>query len=370
MRITQGELRWPGILILLVILYLVLSNMGYKGVDWWRHFYQTTDAVVSGTGNLYVGENVVQTAQPPWFIAIVRLLLFLPVNYGQGVINLVNIVSIVLAVRLFLEGDKLPAPFFVLTIISVPLLDLLIRTNVDGFALLGLVAAWWGYRQRKPLVVGIGFWLIAIKPIHLILVSLLILYRVWREWTWREKLWVITPLVLSYLVSSIFLGIGWGVDFVRFNLQDHEILTYLQTSFWRFVEFLGLPLAIANIFTGVSLIIGIVFIVRLREVTRDSVMLLITLNMVFAAYTLGSHYILLSPVLAVLMVYNRWYALLWLMSLTPFLRLIWGINYVWLDHYYVLALFISMVYVYFFRESKPKSRENRTKQVTNSIESA
>ena len=56
-------------------------------------------------------------------------------------------------------------------------------------------------------------------------------------------------------------------------------------------------------------------------------------------------YVLVAPALAILLQRSRWYGWLWVLTLTPLLRAVWGFHNVWVDHFYMLGLLIGMGWV-------------------------
>ncbi|MEL6273140.1 MAG: hypothetical protein AAFR22_25265, partial [Chloroflexota bacterium] len=327
-----------------VVFYIAhITLFPFFGSDYYNHFYLTAEAVFQEGAPLYGGENTSQYGQPPWLLPILWVGLQLPLPVGQAFLTTLTLVSIILAVQAVLnKTTELSLLYQAIAIFNLHTMDLVLRGNVDGFAVLGFAMVWWAYKRRMAWLIGIGFWFVSIKPIHFVLFGLAMLWGA-RAWTWREKLWIIAPVAVSYVISALFLGPLWGVRFVRYNAFEHELYDVFETSLWKVVDVIGLPGVTTPILTITGFVLGIVFIVTRTAITRNEIAVLLAMNVVFAPYVIGSHYVVLAPVLAWLMLRHRAFALLWFFTLTPLLRTDGLFRNLWIDSFYAIAMLIRSV---------------------------
>jgi hypothetical protein len=324
------------------------------GSDYYLFYRAKPLELFAGTANLYDGTGV-NYGLPPWTVPVFGLTALLPLKFGQAVVITITLAALIVACLAFKHDDEtLPPVYLVLVVVNVHTFDLILRANIDGFALMGLALTWLGYKRERPLLIGVGFWLISFKPIHLMLYSLLVLWGI-RSWSWRSWVWVITPLGLSIMASTAFLGPAWLIEFVHYNAVTKSPFVELQTSLWRLTDIAGLPSGSAMVLTGIAFAIGLGFIVTRRQVNRWAAILMLTLNSFFSPYSMGYHYVVHAPVLYTLMLRDRRFAFMWLLTLIPLLRLT-PYYHPWMDSLYVLGLLISAVYVY-WHSPEPEQAE-------------
>jgi hypothetical protein len=338
-----------------VVIFFIahITLFPFVGSDYFFHFHGTAEVIFREGAPLY-NEKIggPQFGQPPWLLPIIGLGLFVPLEYGQAFLTTFTLVAMIFAVQSILAKTTELSPLYqAIAIINLHTIDLIVRGNVDGFAVLGFALVWWAYKQRRAWLIGVGFWLIAIKPLHFVLFGLAILWGA-RKWSWREKLWIFAPVVVSYLISAVFLGMGWGLRFVQYNAFEHELYDVFETSLWKIVDVLGLPAITTAILTISAFILGIVFIVTRKTIDRDEIAVLMAVNVVFAPYIIGSHYVVLAPVFAWLMLRHRAFALLWFLTLTPLLRTDGQFRNLWLDSFYAIAVMIAVLITYFYLQPK------------------
>ncbi len=329
----------------------------FIGSDYFYGFRGTAELIYQEGRALYTADGP-QYGQPPWFLPILWLTLHVPLTYGQAFISTITLVGIILAVQAILNtGVELPIRYQALAVFNLHTLDLVIRGNVDGIAVLGFALVWQAYKHRIAWLIGIGFWLISIKPIHYVLFGLLILWGV-RRWTWREKITIVAPLGVTYLVTSVIMGWDWIIRYVTFNTSGElDLFEDYETSLWKIIELLSLPSLTTSVLTVLAFGLGCLFVVTRRRVGRGDVVLVLGLNIVFAPYVIGSHYVVLAPVLTWLMLKHRAFGLFWLITLTPLQRYDYGFQYMWLDSLYAIAILIATAWIYF---ASPKQQTLET----------
>ncbi len=331
---------------LLLVVFGVMGRFWPVGPDYFYTFRPLTAAFFAGETRLFdAGSPGYFNA--PWAIFLIAPTLLLPLSYGQALISLVSMAGLLLAIHVFLRSAGQPRSWVVIAAIvlaaaNLHTFDLVIRGNVDGFLLLGLGLGWLGVVRRRPWLLGLGLWLLSIKPVNVFLPALVCLWAT-RRWRWPEKVVYLAPLGLTVLVSLPIFGFDWPVRYLRF-VSDNQPLVYLQTSLWRAFAFFNLP---ANLAGWAALPIlaafGLVFIRYAGTERREWLLALaIATNLVISPYTLGSHYVLLAPVFVLAAARRPVLLGLWLLTLTPLVRAVWGFEWAWIDIFYPTALMLAM----------------------------
>jgi len=333
------EAVWPGV-----------------GPDYFFHYRAAPADFFAGQTALYDG-NTVRYRLLPWSVFLLGPTLLLPVTYGQAVVSVLSLIGITwLTLTVVNEPCEASLPLWglLLSVVTLHTVDLLVRGNYEGFLALGIALAWFAYKRDNPLLVGVGIAIFVTKPINMVLVGVFFAVASLRK-GWRFAALAAAPTLVCLLVSFVLFGPDWMARYVGYatgadqfynDVPDLNDALYLQTSLWRFFQDVGLSPVWGYTASGVGLAATAVFIVMAKS-TRASLALVLAASLFFSFYILGNHYVLLAPVLALLITYDRRFALLWLLTLTPLLRLSWGFNYVWLDNGYALALLLGMVYSVF-----------------------
>lgn len=335
------------------------NRYGYMGPDYYYHYRAATADVFAGQTQLYDGQTV-SFPVLPWAVMLLAPLLLLPLKAGQGALIVLTLGSMALylleTTRDTADSPKLPPHWLVLTMLTTPLVDLLIRGNYEGYLMLGMALAWLGWRHERPLLLGVGLAILVTKPIHMPLVGLFFALAVLRNWPPRAWVWVVLP-TLAALVGSVWaFGLDWPLRYVQYNagadiyadLSLNNPTWYLQAALWRFFdEGLGLSPRwgyglSALVYVGLA-----VMLIRERRFDTHMLALVTAGSVAFSVYVQGYHYVLIAPAFALIVWRNpRWALILWPLSLTPFLRGAWGFQHVWLDNAYALAVFGVMAWVF------------------------
>jgi hypothetical protein len=137
-----------------------------------------------------------------------------------------------------------------------------------------------------------------------------------------------------------------AVRYFQFVDQNPPFI-FLQTSLWRAVVYFGFPQAIANLLAIPVLLLFAVIFIR-TDFERNGELLLglaLAINLFISPYTLGSHFVLLAPIFVLLVIKSRWFLLLWLVTLTPLLRLSFGFEIAWTDTLYPTVVMIILFVV-------------------------
>lgn len=349
----QIEMQWFMGSIVLVLAYFLIVHTFPITTDYYYYYGYIPNKIMIGEYQLYDPDIIFGLL--PWIIPFLALISQLPLIYGQSILTLLNAIGLVLGAKTFAQksiDEQQRFYWWLLPIFTLHSFDLLIRTNLDGLVLLGITLVWIGLQRRRPLIMGVGMWLLTIKPFHLILFAVWILWGV-RRWKPKELLLVIAPVGISFIASTVILGFQWIPNYISLMLMDASgevdiMPTYLQTSLWRFLEYVGLPSDWGLSIMILSYIVGFAFVFTRKHVEANAIGIVIGLPIVFSTYAMGYHYVLLIPAFVILLQHHRNYAAIWLLTLTPLLRLYWSFNYVWLDSLYALTILICSIYLYYF----------------------
>ena len=328
------------IILIFTAAVLVVGRLLPAGPDYFYTFRPSAELFFAGKTRLYDIEQY-QFFLAPWAIFLIGITNLFPLNYGNAVLAVLTIGGQFLAIKAIAPQDKQPSLLIlVLAIVNLHTIDLILRGNVDGFLSIGLALGWMGVTKRKPLLAGLGLWLLAIKPVNVLLVFLVLGCAMWK-WSAKEKLLTAIPLGISILLSFPVFGFDWPVRYIHL-MQANPPFDYLQTSLWRSFEFFGLGRGAAYGVCAIALAFTALVIIRSRVTNPGILSIAITTNIVFSPYTLGSHYTILAPVFVTVSKERIWLALsLWALTFTPLLRLIWGFDIAWIDSAYPLALMIG-----------------------------
>ena len=340
------RLASPTLLFLVVLctIFFVMARYWPPGPDYYFTFRPVTKSFFSGETQLY-DSNSTGYFNAPWGILLIAPTLLLPPNYGQAVMTITTLVGLLFSIHAInsIQGERrISILALVLAITNLHTFDLLIRGNIDGFILIGLALGWISVKQRKPFLLGIGLWLLSVKPPNIILAAIVMIWYT-REWSRKDKLISIAPVCLTFLLSLYFFAPDWPIRYLRFIVLNPQ-LNYLQTSLWRAFDFFGLNLQISFWITLAAFVTFILIIVWSNSAQGNRLLsLAITTNLAFSAYSLGSHFVLLAPVYVLITSHNRWFLASWLLTLTPLLRLVWGFEVAWIDLAYPFTLMIGIL---------------------------
>ena len=329
------------VMLIVLVLAVTLSAFGLlwpTGSDWFYVFYPTARSWLAGETHLYDAGASQGFYLMPWGILVLAPLAAIGLRWGQAVLAMLTLCSLVLAV--FATDAKVKPWIVLLAVANLHTFDALIRGNVDALPLLGLALGWLGLQKRKPFVLGVGLWLLAIKPINVALPVLVLLYGM-RRWTKREIIKALLPMSATFILSFAVCGLDWPVRYTAM-MKANPPLIYLQTSLWRALVAVGLPRWCAHLVAVPACGLALWQLWR-HGVTLPILALAITTNLLFTPYALGSHYVLLAIPFVILASCYKVTVLTWLLTFTPLLRLRFGFDIACLDVCYPLALWLSVV---------------------------
>jgi len=329
-----------------VALVFIFANYWPLGPDYFYTFRPVAKAFISGQADLYSDTTRGYFASP-WGILLISPTLLLPVSCGQALLIAFSLVALVLSVYAFWVDQTPYKPWFVACILALGNLhtfDLLIRGNLDAIPAAGLGVSLIAIKARKPLLLGVGLWLLSVKPVNVLLPILAIIWLT-RHWPRRHIAIYLSPVAATFLISLPMVGLDWPLRYVRF-IASSPPMTYLQTSLWRGLAYFGFKEWWAFVVAAFGFLAFIVTLVKLGDKGIEwSLALSISIMLFITPYALGSHYVLLAPVFALLVGHKRWLLALWFLTLTPLLRLVGGFEVSWVDIFYPAAIMTACLVV-------------------------
>lgn len=266
----------------------------------------------------------------PWLGWLLAPFGLLPPQTGYLLWSLLSIALVLYAVRLLAR----PAlPTLLLCVLSLPVIDMLLRGQVEALLLLGVALGYQAVQERRPYRLGFALLLLAIKPVNLALVFLLFLLAV-RRWSladWR-KIATIPALVIA--LTTLAVGPSWPLDYLQ-GYAATPPNKYLNSTIWRAADLAGLP-SIVPLALAIAIGALTVLVLWRARFGLPTLALAIAAMLLITPYANNNHYVLLIP--ALLAVPTRWRLLAWVLSFTPLLRTVGGYEWAVLDLGYVLAL--------------------------------
>lgn len=244
---------------------------------------------------------------------------------------------------------------FTLALANLHTFDLLLRGNIDGMVALGVGLGWLGVVRKRPWLLGCGLWLLAVKPINILLALAVLIRAVW-HWSPRDKLVSVSPLAVTVALSFPVFGFDWPLRYVK-AISENPPGIYLQTSLWRILDLFGFEQKLAWWLFLTVVIIFCLGVSAVKNINPITLALALAVNMVFSPYTLGSHYILLAPAFVALAQESNWFIAIWFLTLTPLVRLMGGFEVAWLDILYPVALMFGAGWI-ILRRYKQAGQEN------------
>lgn len=320
-------------------LVIVMARVWPIGPDYYFTFRPAAEKFLQGETRLYDQETL-GFFNAPWL-----LLFFVPVTQfslrvGQAMLTVGTLAMLLATTGLVREEHPFPAYAYVIALLNLHTFDLLIRGQVDGFSLLGVALGWWAIRQHRPWALSLAFWLMAIKPINILLTALLYLIAI-RRWSRRDQIKALALPGLSLLISFLFLGADWPLRYVENYQAFSPPKAYLTLTLWRIARSIHFPFwpLIVLAAACVALALWLAWRVGLHQWTLS---IALATNLVFAQYATGNHYVNLIPAVLFLATRSRRVATLaYLATFTPLLRLWFGVRIAPIDLLYPLILLIA-----------------------------
>lgn len=324
--------------ILGVLFMIVLAMTLPSGFDYEMTYRPVTEKFLQGETQLYDSESR-GFYNAPWMIVLFVPSAFFSPTMGYIVLNSL-LWLLILAALWWLKHRLLAPPALALwlAVLNLHIFSLFFLGQVDGLLLTGTVLGWLGIQQQRPWVLGLGFMILATKPLNVILVGLLFLVGI-RHWKPVDIGKTLLPTVGAWVLSSLLIGLDWPLRYLD-NLSADPPDTLLIMTIWEAANSLNIPhwpIALAGIVaTG-----WFVRIAWREGVSGWTVSLAVALNLLFSNYAYSHHYVILIPAFLYIAQGQpraMWicYAIMW----TPFVR--GALGQMPLDILYPLLLWVVL----------------------------
>ncbi len=337
-------LRGTFFLLVVVAVFVVFGEYWPLGDDYFFTFRSVTESFLRRETRLY-DNNSIGFYNAPWTILVILPTLFLSLHYGEALLIIISLLGMLISVAAVSKknGERLSFLVTALAVVNMHTFDLINRGNIDGFLVLGIGLGWFGIIRKNPILLGIGFWLLSIKPLNILLPTLVFLKAIW-HWPLSDKLKTIAPVLVTFLISFPVFGFDWIRRYVK-AIQENPPLVNPQTTLWRLLEPLGFQQDWALKLFIVSVIIFGIALIKSTTVDKRTLALALSANLVFSPYVLGSHYVILIPVFVILAQEFKWMMTLWLLTLIPIVLLIFRTGIYWPNILYPISLMIGAGYL-------------------------
>ena len=323
------------------------------GDDYFFTFREVTESFLRGETRLY-DSNSVGFYNAPWTILVILPTVFFSLHYGEALLIVASLIGILVSVAAVSKknNDKFTLLIIALAVVNLYIFDLLTRGNIDGILVLGIGLGWFGIERKNPILLGIGLWLLSIKPLNIVLPTLVFMKAIW-HWPRSDKLKAIAPLAATFLISFPIFGFDWISRYIK-AFQEKPPMINPQITLWRLPEPLGFQQELAPwLFVLVVIAFGSALI-KTRSVDRMTLALALSVNLVFSPYILGSHYVLLIPVFVILAQELKWMLAIWLINIIPLVLLILRAGIYWPNILYPLSMMFGSGYLV-YKKSQEKS---------------
>lgn len=322
---------------IIAVVFLLMLRFFPLGNDYFYYYRPIAEQWLNGDHTLYDGPNQ-RLFYPPWTLFVILPLGLPSLAAGSALLNTASLVCLLLALVLLSRLHPPPRYGLLLALLNLHTFDLFLLGQLDLFVLAGLVLSWWAVVQERPLLVGLGFCLLAIKPVNVILPTLLILIAL-RRWPRHRLASVFIPPLVMVLLSSALVGFDWPLKYLA-NFTDP--VSVLAISIWRGAAALGLP----EWLPAVPALLAVAALLRLTwrdGLTERTLSLAVATNLTFTPYAHGHYYVLLIPALIYVSRYSRLLALLaYAATFAPLLRAPYGFGASWVGVLYPLLLLAGL----------------------------
>ncbi|MFP4322068.1 MAG: hypothetical protein ACLFTK_06415 [Anaerolineales bacterium] len=320
------------------------------GTDYYFSFYPAASNWLE-TGALYE----VNHHNPPWSLFILVLLRQMTFAGGQAALLLVTFVAILRIWYDFLPADAgIAGPLsLALSLFNLYVVDLLIRVQIDGLILVGLLFMLLALRHNQPELLGIGWLLAVLRPTSHYLFGL---YSIWLAYR-RGYLWRALWLPASMFGLSLLIFGNWPLLLYE-QLTTRSPTSVWRTSWLRIAEYLNISflwaIAMMILFGLASWWVWVRYAAMVDERTR--VAFLLAASLMTTPYAQSYHYSIIFPIfLTVLLPWRMWLALPLLLTSTflVLVRVPFGAGVAWVDMSMPLIVWMALVFKLYTAQSSP-----------------
>jgi hypothetical protein len=341
----------PVVVLLTLILFVVIFSIivGVRPNDYMSFIRPPTMNWLKGETSLF-DPNAHGFYFMPWSLLLFIPTVLVPPAIGQGMLNVLTLIGVLMAVRVFGEG----VPWWLKSLASIPfcLFVLLITGNLDGVVLLGFCLGIWAIKSYQPYLLATGLWLATLKPINIVPLLVFVFMLTWR-WPWKDKLKALSFTLISIIVSFPLFGWDWPLRYYSY-LTTTPPLEFPILTIWRVGNQFNIPVILLLAITIVILVITAIktYSHGLNFVTFS---LATAAWMIITPYALIIHYVLLIPAFLITARYLKGVAVVaFLTTYLTLLRVPFGYNIIFVDLIFPLLLWISILYILHSNKNIPE----------------
>lgn len=325
-----------------IVLFWLLNRTLPTGADWHFTFYPATLSWLNGQP-IYT-PPAYGLFHAPWTVLFLTPLIWMGERSGEAALILITLCGIFTGWRYFsrgLKGYSRPLSL-AFCLVNLHVFDLIFRGQVDVFCIFGLLILVVGLRRDRAGLVAAG-WLMSIRPTEVIL---LLIFSLW--WTYRRGyLWPALRLTLiGVLISLVVFGPLWPINYYVTMRFIHPPMTAWLVTLWRMAETLHLSPLLPPLIAGIVALTSLWIVGRYRPNLQTTTAILVAGSLIAMPYVLSYHYVaLLIVAVPLLLAWRLWLALpLYLLTLTPVLRLPLGLDFAWIDIGLPVAIWLLLIY--------------------------
>lgn len=326
------------VLALLLVGFVIIWKFFPVGWDYYYYYRPFTDQWFANLTNTAVEGAGKPLGYPAWTLLVLLPPGLFPLEMGSAILNYTSLILLFLSIYIFQRIRPVSPLIVLLAVLNLHTAKMFGLAQLDMFSLAGVAISWWAVRRQRPYLLGIGFCLLALKPVNMIPVGLLFLFSI-RGWPRQHILQSFVPPVVMLALSTILMGLDWPVVFLQnLNALDSELAILI----WRAADQLGLPQWPFHILS----LIAFAAFARLawREgLTDRTISIAIATTFVFAFYSQSAYYVLLIPAFIYVARRYLWLALLaYVFTWAPLLRAPFGPEAMWVSIFYPVLLLIGL----------------------------
>ncbi|MBN1120077.1 MAG: hypothetical protein JXJ17_03275 [Anaerolineae bacterium] len=346
-----------GLLVAAVVAWLMAHYLS-NGVDYFCTFYPVTRSWLAGQTRLY-DQASGSFGHLPWSVWLTIPFAVWPQLFGLSLLRVFSLASVTLAVVVFTRQGYRQAISLAFALFNLHTFDLLLRGQLDGYSVLGIVIGWLAVKRHKPWLLAAGLIAMMIKPTVTLPAALFLLWLAWKQWKVREVLAAMAPPSCVVVLSFIVYGF-WPTRLQAVKAASPRLDIWLSTI-WRAQEILSLSPVIPWLITAIVIGTSIwawhkAGSLSNSDSTLARLMLVIATTFLVTPYALGYYYVvLLAIVLPVLIDWRLDLGLgIYALTFLPVLRHWVGPDNAWIDLLFVLVVYVGVI-LYILRKPKTDS---------------
>jgi hypothetical protein len=335
-------------ILLLAVLGVIFFAWHYQyfpvGADYHFSFRPAVVTWLDGSQQLY-DPPYYRGYNPPWIYFTMVPMSWLGYKGFLSALALCTAAVMVAAWRTFARGTRGYAGPLSLAFcfLNLHVFDLFFRGQVDGYLLLGVTLLYEGMRRQHPDLVGTGWMFAVTRPTGNLLLLLYSAWVVYRQGYLRRAL--VIPLV-AFLLSLVIFNPGWIQRYIIMLRDLPPELVPWHTTLWHIARYFHASEFLATLVAALFTLITIWVMVRYRPGLHPTFAFLLSASLLVAPYALSYHYLVVIFV-AIPLLLSRQVRLalpLYALTLTPLMRLVFGIEISWIDMALPLTIWLLLIY--------------------------